>query len=103
MVAQSLARHAKANWIFATSIPNSWTPRHEVAVILQIHKLEVAVLVARAVIEIGKYVWPDCIYILDARTGGSAMPGKYMELLGVAKVTLSGALAVGSQCTNTAR
>jgi hypothetical protein len=71
-----------ANWSFETSIPNSWTPGNEVAIIYQFDTLSATNVVADFGVDNGIFVWLDGAYLFGARAGGGPVLGEYSLALG---------------------
>ncbi|ATE60027.1 PEP-CTERM sorting domain-containing protein [Thauera sinica] len=71
-----------ANWSYRTSIPNSWTPGSEVAVIYQFDTLGATNVVASFGVDNGIFVWLNGVYLFGARGPGSYVPGEYVINIG---------------------
>lgn len=71
-----------ANWSFETSIPNSWTPGEEVAVMYRFDTEGATNVVASFGVDNGIYVWLDGNYLFGARGPGSYVPGEYVVPVG---------------------
>ena len=66
-----------ANWRAEPSIPNSWTPGTEVAVMYRFDTLGATNVVAKFGVDNGIVVWMDGQYLFGARGPGSFTPGEY--------------------------
>lgn len=71
-----------SNWQALASIPNSWTPGSEVAVMYQFNTLSATNVVASFGVDNGIYVWLDGAYLFGARGPGSSVPGEYVVPVG---------------------
>lgn len=71
-----------ANWTAEASIPNSWTPGTEVAIIYQFDTLGATNVVANFGVDNGIFVWLNGNYEFGARAGGGPVPGEYSINLG---------------------
>ena len=71
-----------ANWTAEASIPNSWTPGDEVAIIYQFDTLGATNVVANFGVDNGIFVWLNGNYEFGARAGGTAVAGEYSINLG---------------------
>jgi hypothetical protein len=71
-----------ANWSAETSIPNSWTPGTEVAVIYQFDTLGATNVNASFGVDNGIFAWLNGEYLFGARAGGGAFLGEYSVSLG---------------------
>lgn len=70
------------NWTFESSIPNSWTPGHEVAVIYRFDTLGATNVVARFGVDNGIFAWLDGDYLFGARAAGGVGLYEYTLNLG---------------------
>jgi len=66
-----------ANWSGQISIPNSWTPGTEVAVIYQFNTGGATNVVAQFGVDNGIFVWLDGVYLLGRRDAGGVSLGEY--------------------------
>jgi hypothetical protein len=66
-----------ANWSGPISIPNSWTPGTEVAVIYQFNTLGATGVQAQFGVDNGIFVWLDGVYQLGRRDAGGVSLGEY--------------------------
>jgi hypothetical protein len=64
------------------SIPNSWTPGTEVAVIYQFDTLGATGVNASFGVDNGIFLWLDGMYLFGARGPGSVVPGEYSLAIG---------------------
>lgn len=71
-----------SNWTAEASIPNSWTPGDEVAIIYQFDTLGATNVQASFGVDNGMFAWLDGDYIFGARAGGGASAGEYVLNLG---------------------
>ncbi len=71
-----------SNWQSLASIPNSWTPGTEVAVMYQFNTLSATNVVASFGVDNGIYVWLDGSYLFGARGPGVHVPGEYVVPVG---------------------
>lgn len=71
-----------ANWSAEASIPNSWTPGHEVAIIYEFNTLGATNVQASFGVDNGIFVWLDGNYEFGARAGGGPVAGEYTVNLG---------------------
>ena len=71
-----------ANWSAEASIPNSWTPGTEVAIIYQFDTLGATNVQASFGVDNGMFAWLDGTYLFGARAGGGPSPGEYVLNLG---------------------
>ncbi len=71
-----------SNWTLETSIPNTWTPGDEVAIIYQFDTLGATNVVANFGVDNGIFAWLDGTYLFGARAGGGPTPGEYSINLG---------------------
>lgn len=71
-----------ANWSFETSIPNSWTPGTEVAVMYRFDTLGATNVVANFGVDNGIFVWLDGAYLLGERRGGGVVLGEHSVNIG---------------------
>lgn len=71
-----------ANWTAETSIPNTWTPGTEVAIIYQFDTLGATNVQASFGVDNGIFAWLDGAYLFGARAGGGPSPGEYVISLG---------------------
>ena len=71
-----------SNWSFETSIPNTWTPGHEVAVMYQFDTLSATNVIASFGVDNGIHAWLDGVYIGGVRSGGHSVPGEHVFTLG---------------------
>jgi hypothetical protein len=71
-----------SNWSFLASIPNSWVPNTEVAVIYRFDTLGATNVVASFGVDNGIFVWLDGVYRLGARAGGGHSLGEYTVNIG---------------------
>lgn len=74
--------HLNANWSALPSIPNSWAPGSEVAVMYRFDTLSATNVVAKFGVDNGIYVWLDGTYLFGARGPGSFVPGEYTVNIG---------------------
>jgi hypothetical protein len=70
------------NWTAEASIPNSWTPGDEVAIIYQFDTLGATNVQASFGVDNGIFAWLDGAYIFGARAGGGPSAGEYVLDLG---------------------
>jgi len=71
-----------ANWTAETSIPNTWTPGTEVAIIYQFDTLGATNVQASFGVDNGIFAWLDGAYLFGARAGGGPTAGEYNINLG---------------------
>ncbi len=71
-----------SNWSFLASIPNSWTPGTEVAVMYQFNTLGATNVVASFGVDNGIFVWLDGNYLFGGRGPGTFVPGEYVVNVG---------------------
>lgn len=71
-----------ANWSAEASIPNSWTPGTEVAVIYQFDTLGATNVNASFGVDNGIFAWLNGEYIFGARASGGSSLGEYVLPLG---------------------
>jgi hypothetical protein len=71
-----------ANWSAEASIPNSWTPGDEVAIIYEFNTLGATNVVANFGVDNGFFAWLDGNYLFGARAGGGPILGEYSLNLG---------------------
>jgi hypothetical protein len=71
-----------ANWQFYGSIPNSWTPGSEVAVIYQFNTLGATNVVASFGVDNGIYAWLNGTYLGGARRAGGVSLGEHVFNVG---------------------
>ncbi len=71
-----------SNWQSLPSIPNSWTPGNEVAIIYQFNTLGATNVVASFGVDNGIFVWLDGNYIGGARQGGGVVLGEHVFNIG---------------------
>lgn len=74
--------HLNANWSYQASVPNSWTPGSEVAVIYRFDTLGATNVVASLGVDNGISVWLDGQYLFGARGPGAYSPGEYTVPVG---------------------
>ena len=75
-------QNLNANWSAVPSIPNSWTPGTEVAIIYQFNTLGATNVVANFGVDNGIFAWLDGTYLFGARAGGGPVLGEYSLNLG---------------------
>jgi len=71
-----------ANWQYYVSIPNSWTPGSEVAVIYQFNTLGATNVVASFGVDNGIYAWLNGVYLGGARRAGGVALGEHVFNVG---------------------
>ena len=71
-----------SNWTAEASIPNTWTPGDEVAIIYQFDTLGATNVQASFGVDNGIFAWLDGVYIFGARAGGGPSAGEYVLDLG---------------------
>jgi len=71
-----------ANWNYMPSIPNSWIPGREVAVIYQFNTLGATNVVATFGVDNGIFAWLDGNYLGGARQGGGVFLGEHVFNIG---------------------
>ena len=71
-----------SNWTAEASIPNTWTPGTEVAIIYQFDTLGATNVQASFGVDNGIFVWLDGNYEFGARGPGGPVPGEYTVNLG---------------------
>lgn len=71
-----------SNWSLMPSIPNSWTPGTEVAIIYQFNTLGATNVVASFGVDNGIFAWLDGVYLGGARAGGHPIAGEYVFNVG---------------------
>jgi len=71
-----------SNWTAEASIPNSWTPGDEVAIIYQFDTLGATNVQASFGVDNGIFAWLDGEYLFGARAGGGPSAGEYVLDLG---------------------
>ncbi len=75
--------HLNSNWSSAPiSVPNSWTPGTEVAVIYQFDTLGATGVHASFGVDNGIFLWLDGAYLFGARGPGAVVPGEYSLAIG---------------------
>ena len=74
--------NAKPEWTYEASIPNTWTPGDEVAVMYQFDTLGATNVTASFGVDNGIFAWLDGVYLFGARAGGHAVAGEYNLNLG---------------------
>lgn len=67
-----------SSWNLLASIPNSWTPGSEVAVMYQFNTLGATNVVASFGVDNGIFVWLDGNYLFGGRGPGTFVPGEYV-------------------------
>lgn len=70
------------DWTYESSIPNTWTPGTEVAVMYQFDTLGATNVVASLGVDNGIFAWLDGQYLFGARGPGHAVSGEYVLNLG---------------------
>jgi hypothetical protein len=71
-----------SNWSLEASIPNSWTPGDEVAVMYQFDTLGATNVVASFGVDNGIFAWLDGVYIGGVRSGGGPISGEHVFNIG---------------------
>lgn len=71
-----------SNWTAEASIPNTWTPGEEVAIIYQFDTLGATNVQASFGVDNGMFAWLDGVYLFGARAGGGPSAGEYVLDLG---------------------
>ncbi len=74
--------HLNANWSFETSIPNSWIPGEEVAVMYQFDTLGATNVVASFGVDNGIFAWLDGVFLGGVRNGGGVSLGEHVFNVG---------------------
>jgi len=74
--------NTSAEWAYEASIPNTWTPGTEVAVMYQFDTLGATNVVASLGVDNGIFAWLNGEYLFGARGPGHAVNGEYVLNLG---------------------